>query len=66
MLDSSFDPVVRELNKEYAEEVERKSRLEEELESEELSEDRKKKLKAKLHDLDLEIMNKQEKLRSRL
>ncbi len=66
MLDSSFDPVVKQLSREYADEVERKSRLEDKLEKADLSDQERKDLETEIYNLNEEILNKQEKLRSRL
>ena len=66
MLDSSFDPVVKQLSREYAEGVEKKRKLEDQLQERDLSENQERELKTQIHDLDREIMDKQEKLRSRL
>ena len=66
MLDSSFDPVVKQLSREYAEGVGEKSRLEDKLEKADLSDRERKELRTEIYNLNEEILDKQEKLRSRL
>ena len=66
MLDSRIDSVVQDLNRKFAEAVEEKSKLERELQENDLSKKEKNKLRSRIKNLEDEIFKHQENLRNRL